>query len=450
MRERLRRVRLALAARPELADRIVCLTYLTIAAFMTGAYLVPTVIWYTHPPGSPTALLVALVSAVTGVLGTIALWWRRRRPVLVVGVMTALAIAALAVTGAPGATLVGLALALYALAAGWPPAPTWPTVVAAVTAITVTLMSLLSLDAFDVVAGLSQFGTAPDHPPGSWPTSTWTGHDRARLASDASRVLDSTMAAVLQLGAVAIGLGVRSRRQTRAALASQARAHAREREQGILMARVSERTSIAREVHDVVAHSISVMVALSDGAAVVAARSPEQAQTAMREASETGRAALADMQRVLSALEEPVPDPSDRTADLTALVSRFRTAGLPVTASGLDVEAPGPVVLATQRIVAEALTNALRHAPDAGRVLLRIARTRDAVEIEVLDDGAGQAAASAVDRTSGSGRGLIGIHERAAILGGRAEVGPMAAGGWRVAVRLPVDRSAEQRRREGQ
>src|SRR5690606_39101212 len=174
----------------------------------------------------------------------------------------------------------------------------------------------------------------------------------------------------------------------------------------LLMARSAERTTIAREVHDVVAHSISVMVALADGAGAVASRSPDQAQEAMREVSATGRSALADMRRVLAALEEAAPDPGDETADLAAVVDRFRAAGLPVTATGLDVHVTGPVALAVRRIVGEALTNALRHAPGTPRVVLTVLRTADAVEIEVLDDGPRGGAPEVP--TQGSGRGLVG------------------------------------------
>ena len=438
LRSRIERVRQTLADRPDLADRLVWRGYLAVALVTAATYLLPSVIWYTHPPGSRSALGVVGITAVTGVLGALALRGRRRHPVRTVVVTAVLAVLTIAVTGAPGATVLGTALAVHALAATWPPARTWPAVLGSILAVGASMLAWLSLDVWDVVLGLSMLRDGPpDHPPGARSPEEWSGLGRALLAGIDSRVFEATFSALLLLTAVVAGLSVRSRRQRDFAAQAQAQARVREHRQDLLMARSAERTTIAREVHDVVAHSISVMVALADGAAAVAPRSPDQAREAMREVSATGRSALADMKRVLTALDETAPDPREETADLVAMVDRFRAAGLPVAATGLDVDVPGPVALAVRRIVGEALTNVLRHAPAAGRVELEVVRTPDAVTIEVLDDGPYPGSPDV--STHGSGRGLVGIRERAAILGGTCHAGPRPERGWRVAVALPVE-----------
>jgi signal transduction histidine kinase len=158
--------------------------------------------------------------------------------------------------------------------------------------------------------------------------------------------------------------------------------------------------------------------------------------------SATGRTALADMQRVLGALDpdgERGPSTSGSTAptetDLRTIVDRFRAAGVPITAEGLDVELPADtsVRLALVRIVSEALTNVLRHAPGTAAVTVHVRRTGTSVEAEVVDAGS-----DAVAPGGGSGRGVPGMRDRAALLGGHVDAGPRGDGGWRVHVVLPV------------
>jgi signal transduction histidine kinase len=195
-------------------------------------------------------------------------------------------------------------------------------------------------------------------------------------------------------------------------------------------------------MHDVVAHSVSVMVALSDGATAALDRAPDRAREALRELSRTGREALADMQGVLGALdvvgegaaEAPGAPPEPTQADLTALVERFRAAGVPVTATGLDVDLPHDTSLrlAVVRVVTEGLTNVLRHAPGTPGARVVVRRTASAVEVEVVDDGGTRPGSG-----GGSGRGVLGMRERAALLGGRVEAGPQPDGGWRLLVVLP-------------
>lgn len=178
-------------------------------------------------------------------------------------------------------------------------------------------------------------------------------------------------------------------------------------------------------------------------------RSPESARVALRELSRTGRVALSDLQRVLGAID---PDRTDDSAghggdgvraepteptetELRTVVDRFRTAGLPLVATGLDVPLPDDTALrlALVRIVAEALTNVLRHAPGTTAVEVVVRRHDGQVEVEVLDAGSTDPGAG-----GGTGRGVVGMRERAALLGGHVDAGPRADGGWRVHVVLPA------------
>lgn len=219
---------------------------------------------------------------------------------------------------------------------------------------------------------------------------------------------------------------------------------ARDRDASADLARASERTRIAREMHDIVAHSVSVMIALSDGATAALDRAPDRSREALQELSRTGRSALADMQRVLGALDPDGPEPMEPTeTELSTIIDRFRAAGLPVTASGLDVPLPADtsVRLALVRIVSEALTNVLRHAPGARSVTVTVHSTAGTIDAAVVDSGA-----SMPGPGGGTGRGIVGMRERAALLGGDVEAGPTAQGGWRVRVTLPTGPAEEEER----
>jgi signal transduction histidine kinase len=261
----------------------------------------------------------------------------------------------------------------------------------------------------------------------------------------------------LSLVAIAIGTSVRNRRLHVAALVDRANALAVEREQGAQLAAAAERARIAREMHDVVAHSLSVMIALADGAGAALDRAPDRAREALDELSGTGRAALADMRRVLGALRDPgaptdpgAPlDPQPGSLDLGRLVERFRTAGVPVrwTSTGPPLPPDAGLQLAVYRIVQESLTNVLRHAPGSARVEVVVASAPGRVDVTVTDAGSpaggsgGAGGAAGTGSAAGSGRGLIGMRERAAVYGGRVEAGPHD-GGWRVHAALTWDGEA--------
>lgn len=204
------------------------------------------------------------------------------------------------------------------------------------------------------------------------------------------------------------------------------------------LASVQERNRIAREMHDVVAHSLTVMVALSDGAARALDRDPERARSVLGELSSTGRAALADMRRVLGVLRadsgavgrEPTP------GGLQALVDGFRAAGLPVvlTQEGENLPDDAAFQLAVFRIVQESLTNVLRYARGVGRVDVLVARDGGLARVRVDNDGG--TAPDGDDPTVGTGGGIAGMRERAAIFGGSLTAGPRPGGGWRVEAQL--------------
>jgi len=221
-----------------------------------------------------------------------------------------------------------------------------------------------------------------------------------------------------------------------------------ERDQAARIAVGEERGRIARELHDVVAHAVSVMVVQADGASYAITSNPAVAARALNTISETGRGALAELRRLLDVLrnedgdsEPRVPQPNAEA--LVELAERCRSSGLAVD---LDIDEdlgdlPAGVSLGVYRIVQESLTNALKHAGRGAKASVRVHRNGDVMEIEVTDDGAGQAnslvKASAAAGVPG-GNGLIGMRERAHVFGGSLDVGPAAGGGWRVRAKLPI------------
>ncbi|SFA79764.1 Signal transduction histidine kinase [Amycolatopsis marina] len=221
-----------------------------------------------------------------------------------------------------------------------------------------------------------------------------------------------------------------------------------ERDQASRIAVAEERSRIARELHDVVAHAVSVMVVQADGASYAIRSDPALAERAVRTISGTGRGALAELRRLLDVLrnedangEPRVPQPG--TEALGELAERIRTAGVPVR---LDLgeelaELPTGVALGVYRIVQESLTNTLKHAGQGATAEVRVWRSGDAVRVEVTDDGAGKARALVSDDDTSAvagGNGLIGMRERANVFGGTLEVGPNPGGGWRVRATLPT------------
>jgi signal transduction histidine kinase len=205
-----------------------------------------------------------------------------------------------------------------------------------------------------------------------------------------------------------------------------------------------ERLRIARELHDVLTHSMSVIAVQSGVGAHVAAEQPEEARRALAAVEVTSRAALRELRRLLGVLREDregqgelVPVPG--LANLDALLAQLAEAGLAVRlrVEGTRPQLPPGVDLSAYRIVQEALTNVLKHAGPARARVVVCYGDRE-VTVEVVDDGRGEAAGTGGD---GTGVGLVGLRERVAMLGGDLEVGPRPGGGFRVAARLPFEAS---------
>jgi signal transduction histidine kinase len=246
-----------------------------------------------------------------------------------------------------------------------------------------------------------------------------------------------------------IGDNLRVRRAYTRELENRALQLEREREDKAAQAVTEERSRIARELHDVVAHHVSVMVVQAAGARRIAEKDPAAAQAALAAVETAGRTALTEMRRMLEVLraDEPGMGPQPSLAELDKLVSQVRAVGLPVE---LETEGdacclPAGMDLAAYRIIQEALTNTVKHGGKAtARVTVRY--RVDCLEIEVVDDGRG-AAAPLLAGGEGGGHGLIGMRERVALFGGELETGPVFPGGYRVLARLPIepDDSAQAR-----
>ena len=257
----------------------------------------------------------------------------------------------------------------------------------------------------------------------------------------------STWVSTLLFALVAglVGENLRHRRARWVALEERARMLEAEREERARRAVTQERLRIARELHDVVAHSMSVIAVQSGVGHHVLDTQPEEARRALAAIETTSRAALTEMRRLLGVLRQEgeanaALAPAPGLAELPFLLEQFREAGLQVTLSMPgDVPAPSPpVALTTYRIVQEALTNILKHGGPTARVL--IDHSPDEIYVEVLDDGRPRTTRSPAPAigTGDVGHGLIGMRERVAIFGGRLSAGARPGGGYRVAVHLPL------------
>jgi signal transduction histidine kinase len=237
------------------------------------------------------------------------------------------------------------------------------------------------------------------------------------------------------------GENLRARRARWSALEERARRLEEEREQQARAAVQEERMRIARELHDVVAHSMSVVAVQAGVAHHVIDRRPELAQEALAAIETTSRSALVELRRMLGVLRRPGEtgaafEPSSGLDDLETLVRQLDDAGVKVelrVEGGAGAVPPG-VGLSAYRVAQEALTNVLKHGADIAR--LNVTCRGDAVVVEVTDPGRGERAGEPVP---GAGHGMLGMRERVAVFGGRLETGPDGHGGFRVLATLPHD-----------
>ncbi|MFH8369082.1 sensor histidine kinase [Streptomyces sp. NPDC018031] len=244
-----------------------------------------------------------------------------------------------------------------------------------------------------------------------------------------------------------LGDSIRTRRAYYAQLEERAARLEKEREERAKMAVTAERARIARELHDVVAHNVSVMVVQADGAAYVLDAAPDQAKQALETISGTGRQALAEMRRLLGVLRtgEPAGDsdyvPQPDVDQIDDLVEQVRGAGLPVDfkIEGSPRPLPSGVELTAYRIVQEALTNTRKHGgPDVG-ASVRLTYFDDGLGLLVEDDGRGAKREMYEEGgADGQGHGLIGMRERVGMVGGTLDAGPRPGGGFRISALLPL------------
>ena len=213
----------------------------------------------------------------------------------------------------------------------------------------------------------------------------------------------------------------------------------RERSEQARAAVLDERARIARELHDVVAHGVSLMVVQAGGARLVldTPGGPERVRSHLQAIEDSGRQALDELRRLLALLrdgDDPALEPLPGMLRLDALTESTRAAGvqLRLNVEGEPVPLPPGIDLTAYRIVQEALTNVVRHA-GAENAVLTVRYEADAVALEVLDDGRGAPA-----NANGGGHGLVGMRERTALYRGEIEIGSRPEGGYAVRVRLPL------------
>jgi signal transduction histidine kinase len=361
-----------------------------------------------HPQRGATPVRLTLLGAVLAVAGSVPVAWRRRSPLGVL-VLTELAVLLQLLLesdnvreGAGAGGSPGLIVALYTVATSCERRVS-ARVTAAVLLVNVAVLLVRP------------------------------------LFTDAGREPDLVLVMLLLGGSWLVGDSMRTRRAYTAELEQRAMRLEREREDQALRAVAEERARISRELHDVVAHHVSV-IAVQAGAAWEEATT-DPAREVLGLIQRTSRQVLAELRSMLDVLRAdgvgPTLAPQPSLLEVDRLVAQSQSAGLPVelVIAGEPRPLPALLGLAAYRVVQEALTNTLRHAgPAHARVEVRYGD--DLLELEVTDDG--RATAGQADNGSG-GRGLIGMRERVALLGGELEVGPRPGGGFRVAAVIPID-----------
>jgi len=254
------------------------------------------------------------------------------------------------------------------------------------------------------------------------------------------------------VGLAAVVFGVWAfgdRRRTRGLYVAQLEERAaqleRDRDRESKLAVSNERTRIAREIHDVVAHGLSIMIVQADGGLYAADQSPEAAKKALATIGDTGRASLTEMRKMLGLLKQDEqneldpnqPRPQPGVSSLPELIDNVREAGLNVTydVTGRPRDLPALLGLTAYRIVQEGLTNTLKHAGPGARTSVSLDFGREMLTVVVTDDGRGAGVAPSSD----PGHGLVGMRQRASVSGGTVSAGPKAGGGYEVIAKLPYN-----------
>jgi signal transduction histidine kinase len=242
--------------------------------------------------------------------------------------------------------------------------------------------------------------------------------------------------------AMFVGMTLRTRRAYLASVVDRAARLEIERDHQAQIAATRERTRIAREMHDIVAHSLSVIIALADGASLTNAQDSAAATEAMRTVSATGRQSMTEMRRLLGVLRDD-EEPSGRAPQpgldqLPLLAERLRKVGprLDLIVAGEPQPLPPTEDATAYRIIQESLTNVVKHATGATTVSVMLDWRGDGLQIEIVDDGTARRTDSRTE-----GHGLTGMSERVALFAGQFVAGPVEAGGWRVRASLPIGRS---------
>ncbi|OKK17733.1 histidine kinase [Streptomyces sp. CB00455] len=259
-----------------------------------------------------------------------------------------------------------------------------------------------------------------------------------RWATEGAFLTPFVAVTAMVVAAAVLGVNVRTTRAYLAALEERAARLEQQQDQQARLAVAEERTRITREMHDIVTHNLSVMVALTDAAVYAQRRSPDKATTAMLQISETGRQALTDMRRSLGILRTGEPDaerhPLPGIAQVESLADQMCAAGLAtrVEVRGGHTHIPATAQLTVYRLVQEALTNTLKHTPAGTHAEVRIQCAAETVTVDVTDNGP----CPPLPGATPSGHGIPGMRERSAVYGGKLRAGPLPGGGWGVHTRL--------------
>ncbi|MCW4352329.1 histidine kinase [Hoyosella sp. YIM 151337] len=350
-----------------------------------------------------------LVAVVLAVGTTVPIAWRRSRPALSGFTIAVFAYAQLLLIGQPQLATIGVLFAAYGLAAY---AHAWAARLG------------LVLGAL----GMGMYGYI----------STYEG------AAPQARAANVLFAVVLITVVWTFGMIRRFRMSEVAGLTERARLLELEREQEMKLAAISERTRIAREMHDIVAHSLTVVIAQADGGRYAAAAHPDAAAEALSQISATGRQALSDMRALLAVLRES--DQRDLASapginDIETLIEDVRRSGVTITLrqNGEPREISTGAGLTAYRIVQESLTNVLKHVGPMATASVTLEWGANALAIAIIDDGRGLA--GILPKHDSAGQGVIGMQERAQLYGGSLHARPHDAGGFEVRAVLPYNPS---------